>query len=133
LLAHRAIVHAILELQFDIELDRDLNGVNGEGRDITAGCPGATLWLRWSSSGNTFALEATSGKLIPFGKRVAASEALEVEATIEREFPHCKVAPVEAARLLGSTLVAAVLRAFERPGVTPALYIKSDKVYSTER
>jgi hypothetical protein len=72
-------------------------------------------------------LEVTSGKLIPFGKRVAATEALELEATIEREVANCKVAPVEAARLLRSTLIAAVLGAFESRGITPALYTKSDK------
>jgi hypothetical protein len=77
-------------------------------------------------------LEVTCCKLVPFGKRVAASEPFEVEATIEREIAHCKVAPVEAARLLGSTFVAAVLGAFESRGVTPALYTKSDNVCNME-
>jgi len=78
-------------------------------------------------------LEVTSGKLIPFGKRVTAREPLEVEATVGREIAHCEVAPVEAARLLGSTFVATILGACESRGVTPALYTKSDKVCNTEK
>jgi hypothetical protein len=78
-------------------------------------------------------LEVTSGKLVPFGKRVAATEPLEVEATVGREIAHSEVAPVKAARLLGSTFVAAILGAFESRGVIPALYTKSAQGVNTER
>ena len=61
LLAGGSVRHAIVEFQGAVELDRDLELVDGEGRDIgTAGEAGATGWFRVCLAGDAFILSPVS-------------------------------------------------------------------------
>ena len=142
LLTGGSIRHTIVEVEVAIELDRDLEVVDREVRNVairaTAKARGAGV-IRGSDSRDAFGLftisrwtttkkctaylESTATPPVTLGGRegVGAVPVVEVEAAIAAEGAGREAAPVEAARLISVALIVRVAGALVGRGVKPAL------------